>query len=153
MLPCCYGYATTIRRVQGVSLHMGCVYFNHHRHPAGRGCGYVGVSRFRSRRGCFLYGKLRRTDFLPVGEEKEEEVVGRGYLSVSDDSEDDSGLEHAFQGGGGAFDDTESSEVSGDARGEEGALVWSMPFQAGIRGRFEGSGVDEYLDEDCADFV
>ena len=66
-LPCCYGYATTIRRAQGASLDMGCIYFDQHKHAAGRGYGYVAVSRFRSRRGCHLYGKLRRTDFLPVG--------------------------------------------------------------------------------------
>ena len=52
-------------------------------HHAGRGYGYVGASRFRERAGVYLYGKLRRTDFLPVGEEKEDEVLERGYLSVS----------------------------------------------------------------------
>ena len=35
----------------------------------GRGYGYVGVSRFKRRTGVYLYGKLRRTDFLPVGED------------------------------------------------------------------------------------
>ena len=133
---------------------MGCIYFDQHRHAAGRGYGYVGVSRFRSRRGCFLYGKLRRTDFLPVGEVQEEEVLERGYLFVSDDSDDDSGMEHAFLGGGGAFDDddTESEEGTGDARGD-GASGLEYAFQDGIRGLFEGSDVDEYPDEDCADFV
>ena len=37
-LPCCYGYATTIRRAQGASLQMGCIYFDQHRHAAGRFC-------------------------------------------------------------------------------------------------------------------
>ena len=50
--PCCYGYATTIRRAQGASLDLGCIYFSQRKFPAGRGYGYVGVSRFRSRRGC-----------------------------------------------------------------------------------------------------
>ena len=50
-LPCCYGYATTIRRVQGASLHVGCLYFDQKYHHAGRGYGYVGVSRFRTRKG------------------------------------------------------------------------------------------------------
>ena len=150
-LPCCYGYATTIRRAQGTSLHMVCIYFNQHKHPAARGYGYVAVSRFRSRRGCFLYGKLRRTDFLPVGEEKEEEVTERGYLSVSDNNEDDTGMEHAFQGGGRAFDDTESDEGMGDARGEAASGLENA-FQDGIRGVFEGSDVDENPDADCQDF-
>ena len=35
-----------------------------------------------------MYGKLRRSDFLPVGEEKEDEDVERGYESMnSSDSE------------------------------------------------------------------
>ena len=47
-LPCCYGYGTTIRRAQGASLVQGCLWFDQHKHAAGRGYGYVGVSRFRS---------------------------------------------------------------------------------------------------------
>ena len=34
-LPCCYGYATTIRRAQGASCDMGCVRFNQKRYAAG----------------------------------------------------------------------------------------------------------------------
>ena len=51
--------------------------------------------RFKNRCGCYLYGKMRRTDFLPVGE-YEDEVLERGYDSV--DSEDDEGhsIENAF---------------------------------------------------------
>ena len=94
-LPCCYGYATTIRRVQGASLHLGCLYFDHKHHQAGRGYGYVGVSRFRTRAGVYLFGKLRRTDFLPVGEEQEGEVLERGYESKDSDDEDGRGLEYA----------------------------------------------------------
>ena len=63
---------------------------------AARGYGYVAVSRFKSRCGCHVYGKLRRTDFLPVGPEREEEVLERGYESVSSDDEDGRGLEYAF---------------------------------------------------------
>merc|ERR1712110_224607 len=52
-LPCCYGYATTIRRAQGAWLTMGCIYFDYKYGKAGRGrgYGYVAVSRFRSRGG------------------------------------------------------------------------------------------------------
>ena len=35
----------------------------------GRGYGYVAVSRFKFRGGVHLYDRLRRTDFLPVGED------------------------------------------------------------------------------------
>ena len=48
------------------------------------------------RSGCYLYGKLRRTDFLPVGPELEEEVLERGYSSVSSGHSDGAGLEYAF---------------------------------------------------------
>ena len=34
-LPCCYGYATTIRRAQGASLDLGCIWFNQKRFAAG----------------------------------------------------------------------------------------------------------------------
>ena len=34
-LPCCYGYATTVRRAQGASLALGCIWFNQKRFPAG----------------------------------------------------------------------------------------------------------------------
>ena len=51
------------------------------------------MSRFRSRAGFFLYGKLRQTDCLPVGDEKEDEVLKRGLLSETSD-EDEIGIEH-----------------------------------------------------------
>ena len=75
-----YGYATTVRRAQGASLDMGCIYFDQKKRAAGRGYGYVAVSRFKSREGCFLYGKLRQTDFLPAGEDMESEILERGIL-------------------------------------------------------------------------
>ena len=51
-LPCCYGYATTIRRAQGADLIHGCIYFDQLKWPAARGYGYVAVSRFKTRAGC-----------------------------------------------------------------------------------------------------
>ena len=68
---------------------MGCIYFDQKKRAAGRGYGYVAVSRFKSREGCFLYGKLRQTDFLPVGEDLVSEVLDRGVLSETTDSEDE----------------------------------------------------------------
>ena len=65
-LPLTYGYATTVRRAQGASLDMGCIYFDQKRHAAGRGYGYVAVSRFKSREGCFLYGNLIRRSLSAV---------------------------------------------------------------------------------------
>jgi hypothetical protein len=96
-LPCCYGYATTIRRAQGATLEHGCLYFDNPYHPAVRGYGYVAVSRFKRRAGVYLFGKLRRTDFLPVGPDLESEVLERGYESVDSGDEDGCGLQYAHQ--------------------------------------------------------
>ena len=94
-LPCVYGYATTVRRAQGADLDLGCVFFDQRR-PAGRGYGYMGVSRFRTRGGCYLYGKAQRTDFLPVGPNRDDEVLERGYDSVSTEEGEGADLEYAY---------------------------------------------------------
>ena len=85
-LPCCYGWATTIRRDQGSTLAHGAVYFKQRWHAAARGYGYIAMSRFRTRLGVHLYGKMRRTDFFPVKEETEGEVLVRSALSESEAS-------------------------------------------------------------------
>ena len=86
-LPCCYGYATTIRRAQGADLYQGCIYMDQKKRPAARGYGYVAISRFKFRSTCYLYGMLRRSDFLPVGAEREDEVLTRGHDSEDLDEE------------------------------------------------------------------
>ena len=68
-------------------MYQGCIFMDNKR-PAGRGYGYVAVSRFMFRHTCFIFGKLRRTDFLPVGPELETEVLERGYLSMDSDEEE-----------------------------------------------------------------
>ena len=92
-VPCVQGYATTIRRAQGMSLHCGCVYFDHS-YPPDPGYGYVAISRFRTRAGCFLYGRIRQTDFIPVGANADTACMIRGRLSRSDDDGSDSELSH-----------------------------------------------------------
>ena len=52
------------------------------------GYGNVGVSRFCSRAGCSLFGHLRRSDFLPVGPDLDDEVWERGPESADTDEED-----------------------------------------------------------------
>ena len=89
-LPCCYGYATTIRRAQGSSLHLGALWFDHC-FPPERGYGYVGASRFRSRDGLFLFGRIRRSDWTPVGPQKDDWALRRGCDSMSSESANDSG--------------------------------------------------------------
>ena len=86
MLPCAYGYATTIRKSQGATLAAGCLYFDHC-YPAERGYGYVGASRFRSKDGLFHYGSVRRSDWLPRTIE-EGQQVRRSMDSDSLDSRD-----------------------------------------------------------------
>ena len=54
-LPCCYGYAITIRRARGADLHHGCLYMDNLYHAAARGYGYVGVSRFRTQAGVCIW--------------------------------------------------------------------------------------------------
>ena len=66
--------------------------------PAGRGYGYVAASCFRTRAGCFLRGHLSRAHVLPVGGECTDEVLERGYDSLSDDDEDDRGQEYSCEG-------------------------------------------------------
>ena len=53
----------------------------------------MAVSRFVSRKGCYMYGKLRRSDFLPVGAEKEDEILERVYDNESSGSDCDRGLQ------------------------------------------------------------
>jgi len=89
-MPCCYGYATTMRRAQGSSLFCGALYFNH-KYPPDPGYGYVGASRFRSSDGIFLYGKIRRSDWIPVGKPKPEWDLRRSAASRSTSSAHDSG--------------------------------------------------------------
>ena len=117
-LPCCYGYATTIRRAQGADLYHGCIYFDQKKRVAARGYGYVACSRFKTRNGCYLYGKLRLSDFLPVGEELEDEVCERGYSSVSSADSDGCGLEYAFDD-----DDAEYHEGLDDTPDQGNLLI------------------------------
>jgi hypothetical protein len=89
-LPCAYGYATTIRRAQGATLKCGCLFFDHC-YPPERGYGYVGASRFQSREHLYHWGRLRRTDWLPVGGAGDQ--VSRSIDSASSDSEDEQAAE------------------------------------------------------------
>ena len=63
---------------------------------------------------------------------------------ASDD--DDFGIEHAFQGGGWVFDDTDSEESVGHAPAEDP----DNAFQDGIRGLFGGDAEKAGLA--CVDF-
>ncbi|CAK0903536.1 unnamed protein product [Prorocentrum cordatum] len=92
------------------------------------GYAYVALSRFRTRDSVFLLGRIRATDWLPVGGGPSAEQTCPGFLSDSDASEDDMGAESeaseedsgrpeedAASGGGGL--DTDSACCS-DARSD-----------------------------------
>ena len=115
-VPCSYGYATTIRRAQGMSLSKGCVYFDMN-FPPERGYAYVAVSRFRTRAGVYHYGRYRRSDWLPVGtEDKEDEQTKRSYASMSSDSDDD--------GSEGMFDEDNDDSVKEDSDDNESRCMF-----------------------------
>ena len=74
----------------------GAIYFDHC-YPAERGYGYVGASRFRSAEGLWLFGKIRRTDWLPVtfgtvtGEQETRSALSRSSSSdIGGDNESES---------------------------------------------------------------
>ena len=74
----------------------GAIYFDHC-YPAERGYGYVGASRFRSAEGLWLFGKIRRTDWLPVtfgtvtDEQETRSALSRSSSSdIGGDNESDS---------------------------------------------------------------
>ena len=57
-----------IRRAQGSDLDHGALYMDQRKRAASQGYGYVGGSRFRTKAGLFLYGRLHASDFFLVGE-------------------------------------------------------------------------------------
>ena len=130
-LPCTYGYASTIRRAQGSSLSMGCLYFDHC-YPPERGYGYVGASRFRSAEGLFQYGRLRRSDRRPVGRELPMEQVARGDSSLESGSDD--GYNSAMEAAYGS--DSDSDDFLRDPSEDEGYVsdydeVWAPYVSSG----------------------
>ena len=91
-----------------MSIDLGAIYFDQRKRAAGRGYGYVD---FRSRGRCSLYGKLRRTDFLPV-DEQEDDVLQRGVMSESSD-EGKGRIEDAFSDSLNLFDLPEDLDDGG----------------------------------------
>ena len=101
-LPCAYGYATTVRKAQGASLDGVALYFDHC-YPPERGYGYVGASRARTKAGLYHYGRVRRSDWLPVGGDDAQEQTMRGVDSESDRDNSDDDFEEDESDDGDAF--------------------------------------------------
>jgi hypothetical protein len=127
-VPASYAYATTVRRAQGATLDLVGLYFDRKR--CDRGYAYVGVSRAKRRADVYLIGNVRRTDWLPVGED------ARGgeqhYLSAlsesdsegqSESSEHSSAFDSPSEDSGGrdlnAWAIDECDESSGSEFGEQ----------------------------------
>ena len=78
-----YAYAITMRRCQGSTLDVVGLVFDRKR--ADRGYAYVGTSRVRRHGDVCLVGDIRRSDWLPVGQDPrggEQEIPG--VFSVTD---------------------------------------------------------------------
>ena len=84
-LPCTYGYATTIRKAQGATLDFLCLYFDAAMAPD-PGYAYVGASRCRTAAGLYHFGRIRRSDWRPVGGCEDEQKFRSDY---SEDSSED----------------------------------------------------------------
>ena len=104
-LPCSYGYATTMRKAQGSSLSL-CALFFDHVYPPERGYGYVGASRFRSADGLYHFGRLRRSDWRPVGGDDAIEASAREGDSANSDSGDEAAMERDAE-----YDSMDESDV------------------------------------------
>ena len=106
----------------------GCVYFENKRHYAGRGYAYVAISRFRSRAGCHLYGVLRQSDFLPVGDDKDDEVWERGYHSLNSSDEEYEG--HRNEGAFNASDSESEYDIFDTVGNELNSVEYSTAADA-----------------------
>ena len=82
------------------------------------------MNRFATRQGCYLHGKLRRTDFPPVGEERADEVLERGVDSVSSvsDSEGNMSGGQQYVGSSALAGGMEDCDTHGEAQPLEGAV-------------------------------
>ncbi|CAE7621665.1 Usp17lc [Symbiodinium sp. CCMP2592] len=86
-IPACYAYATTIRRAQGATLGAACLCFDRRRPD--RGYAYVGASRVKQHTHLFHMGPVRRTDWLPVNGNPDQEQILPSVLSESTYSDDE----------------------------------------------------------------
>ncbi|CAE8643932.1 unnamed protein product, partial [Polarella glacialis] len=126
-MPYTYGYAMTIRRSQGSTMEMVGLWFDHC-FPADRGYAYVGSSRVRKAEDLYLVGKVKRSDWLPVGEDSRgQEQDRREADSQTTQSDSDFGSEDQGstsesepdedQGASGSSDESSGEEDQGDSSG------------------------------------
>ena len=132
IMPCTYGYATTMRRAQGATLGAVGLVFDKRR--ADRGYAYVGASRCRRADKLFLVGRVRRTDWLPVRGDPANEQMHISALSSDTDSEERSERSSLAE----SDINSEPERGRGFGRGNGSVLR-----PADLRSSDDGSGTDE----------
>ncbi len=121
-MPCTYGYAMTIRRAQGATLEAVGLYFDHC-FPPDPGYAYVGSSRVRRHEDLFLVGhKVRRSDWVPVGMDKQR----RSAESESDDSDQVAFDDDCFEMDSDAPASDAEGEVDNDFDDDDDCVFRSM---------------------------
>ena len=142
-VPVVYAYATTMRRAQGSTLELVGLYFDRRR--ADRGYGYVGASRARLLRDVYLLGRVRRSDWRPVGGDPRGGEQDRpGPMSESDSEEDSSSeSDHDSDDRGSEFSGGEPDHLDfcgwnrmrlpdwAPSGAEIDASEWGMAFESG----------------------
>ena len=111
-----------MRKAQGSSLSLGALFFDHG-HAPDRGYGYVGASRFRSAGGLFHYGRLRRSDWRPVGGDPSIEISAREGDSANTDEGDLEAMER---------DAEYDSDFSGFGQSDCGSMGESCSDSEGV---------------------
>ena len=134
-LPCTYGWATTIRRAQGMTLTAGCIWMDHC-FPPERGYGYVALSRFKTFCHVYYYKLVRRTDWLPVGVWSEGEQEDRGAESDEYSYDRNSAMRSAYA----EFADSD------DDYGEKPSMGWSQLCMGDIDGEADIEELELYAD-------
>ncbi len=140
----------TVRTAQGASLD-GVVCYSEVSKLLERGFAYVALSRTRRSEGCFHFGRIRRTDWLPAVGDRAEEHTERSVLaglSAEEDADRSScsanavcyalgeasrgslGMTHVEQGGSSSEEDAFCDGVSLDAA--ELGDIWQRKSSAGI---------------------
>jgi hypothetical protein len=112
-MPCSYAYATTMRRAQGATLDIVGLAFD--RRCSDLGYAYVGASRTKRADTLFLARQVRRTDWLPVGGNPEEEQTSPSALSKDTDSDEPQESDMESFGSAICSDQSGNSDDSGDS--------------------------------------
>ena len=84
-----------------------------HSYPPEPGYGYVAASRFKTKSGVHLYGKGRRTDFIPVHTKRDRYNYQHGRSDESDSDYASDGEEHEAL----AYQDHVAEKVSPSTEG------------------------------------